>query len=94
MSVFQRSPSYRLKYRGKERQGENSRCPFYRSVRLIEVPVKRESQLHNFIAFLIYFGVFLRFTQFALLMLVPIVLIWRKFRKTIKISLTHISILP
>ena len=29
--------------RGKERKGANARCGFYRSVRLIEVAIKRES---------------------------------------------------
>ena len=37
MSVLQQ-----VKYREQRKAGTNSRCPFYRGVRLIEVSVKRE----------------------------------------------------
>ena len=44
MSVLERCPSYKESNKGnKQRQGPNSRCPFYRGVCLIEVSVKRES---------------------------------------------------
>ena len=44
MSVLERCPSYRESNKGcKERRGTNSRCQFYRGVRLIAVSVKRES---------------------------------------------------
>ena len=49
MSVLERCPSYReSNKRSKERQRPTlaSRCPFYRAVRLIEVPVKRESTVY------------------------------------------------
>ena len=46
MSVLERCPSYKAKESNKEsikrKAGTNSRCPFYRGVRLIEVSVKRE----------------------------------------------------
>ena len=49
MSILERCPSYKeSKKRSKERQGPNSKCPFYRGVHLIEVSVKRESTVLHF----------------------------------------------
>ena len=42
MSVLQKCSSYRESNKGsKEKAGTNSKCPFYRGVRLIEVSIKR-----------------------------------------------------
>ena len=43
MSVLERCPSYRESNKGSKLAGTNSKCPFYRGARLIEVSVKRES---------------------------------------------------
>ena len=42
MSVLQRCPSYRESNKGSKlrKAGTNSRCPFYRCVRLIESQIK------------------------------------------------------
>ena len=48
MSVLERCPSYKELNKGSKQRQEpaQSRCPFYRGVRLIEVSVKRESTVY------------------------------------------------
>ena len=38
---------WRVKQREERKEGTNTRCPFYRGVRLIEVSVNRESTVHQ-----------------------------------------------
>ena len=60
MSVLERCPSCRESNKGSK----DSRCPFYRGVRLIEVSVKRESTIlllfiYCFVIKKIYFTFFM-----------------------------------
>ena len=49
MSILERCPSYKeSNKRSKEKTGNNSRCPFYGGVLLIEVSVKKESTVVTF----------------------------------------------
>ena len=64
MSVLERCPSYRTSNKGIK----DSRCPFYRGVRLLEVSIKREPTILLLFIYLYIYCFFIKTIYFNFFM--------------------------